>query len=63
MQSEKKIDLRRLNIRYDKDMRDVYWKTVHEGRTSKGMPAWGEVFTDEQLNQIYAYLLTVQSKE
>jgi polar amino acid transport system substrate-binding protein len=34
---------------------------VHEGRPAKGMPAWKEVFTDDQFESIYAFLLTVQS--
>lgn len=63
IQSEKKIDLRRLSIRYGDDMKDIFWKTVHQGRPSKGMPAWKEVFSDDQLNAILAWLQTVQSKE
>ncbi|MDE2578550.1 MAG: transporter substrate-binding domain-containing protein [Hyphomicrobiales bacterium] len=63
VQSEKKIDLRRLTIRYDADMRNVFWKTVHEGRPSKGMPSWKDVFTDDQFEKIFAFLQTVQSKE
>lgn len=61
VQSERHIDLRRLKLKYGDDMRDTYWKTVHDGRSSKGMPAWKEVFDDKQLNEVYAYLLTVQS--
>lgn len=61
VQSERHIDLRRLHKKYGDDMRDAYWKTVHEGRPSKGMPAWKEVFDDKQLNDVYAYLLTVQA--
>ncbi|HMN71040.1 MAG TPA: transporter substrate-binding domain-containing protein [Rhodoblastus sp.] len=63
VQSEKKIDLRRLTIRYGDDMKDVFWKTVHDGRPSKGMPAWKEVFTDEQLGSVLEYLKTLQSTE
>jgi mono/diheme cytochrome c family protein len=61
IQSERHIDLRRLHKKYGDDMRDTYWKTVHEGRPAKGMPAWKDVFDDKQLNEVYAYLLTVQS--
>jgi ABC-type amino acid transport substrate-binding protein/cytochrome c5 len=61
VQSERRIDLRRLQLRYGEDMRTTFWTTVHEGRPSKGMPAWKEVFTDEDLNNVYAYLLTVQT--
>ncbi|SFO58837.1 ABC-type amino acid transport substrate-binding protein [Bradyrhizobium sp. Ghvi] len=62
VQSERKIDLRLLHHRYGEDMRDTFWKTVHEGRPSKGMPAWKEVFTDEQFDSIYSFLLTVQAE-
>ncbi|KYK46470.1 cytochrome C [Bradyrhizobium liaoningense] len=60
VQSERKIDLRLLHHRYGDDMRDTFWKTVHEGRPAKGMPPWKEVFTDGQLDSIYSFLLTVQ---
>ncbi|MBX3525854.1 MAG: transporter substrate-binding domain-containing protein [Rhodoblastus sp.] len=63
IQSEKKIDLRRLTTRYGDDMQSVFWKTVHDGRPSKGMPAWKEVFTDQQLASVLAYLKTRQTTE
>ncbi|CCD97231.1 Mox; cytochrome c like protein [Bradyrhizobium sp. ORS 375] len=63
VQAERRIDLRRLQTRYGEDMRDKYWTTVHEGRPSKGMPAWKEVFTDDQFESIYTFLQTVQSSE
>ena len=63
VQAERRIDLRRLQTRYGEDMRDKFWTTVHEGRPSKGMPAWKEVFTDDQFESIYTFLLTVQSPE
>ena len=62
IQSERKIDLRLLRHRYGDDMRDTFWKTVHDGRPAKGMPAWNEVFTDEQFDSIYSFLLTVQTE-
>ena len=63
VQGVKKIDLRRLTLRYGDGAHNMYWKAVHEGRPSKGMPTWKGVFTDEQLEQIYAFLSSVQSKE
>ena len=63
VQGVKKIDLRRLTLRYGDGAHNMYWKTVHEGRPSKGMPTWKGVFTDEQLEQVYAFLSSVQSKE
>jgi ABC-type amino acid transport substrate-binding protein/mono/diheme cytochrome c family protein len=62
IQSERKIDLRLLHHRYGEDMRTKFWTTVHEGRPAKGMPAWNEVFTDDQFESIYSFLLTVQSE-
>jgi mono/diheme cytochrome c family protein len=61
VQGERRIDLRLMQNRYGEDMRSKYWTTVHEGRPSKGMPAWKEVFSDDQFESIYAFLLTVQS--
>lgn len=61
VQSEKRIDLRRLMLRYGDSARETYWRTVHEGRPAKGMPPWKDVFDDSQLDQVYAYLMTVQS--
>ena len=60
VQSEKKIDLRLLRHRYGDDVHATYLKTVHEGRPAKGMPSWKEVFTDDQLENVYAFLMTVQ---
>lgn len=61
VQSERRIDLRLLTRRYGDDTRDKYWKTVHEGRPSKGMPKWKDVFDDGQLENVYAFLMTVQT--
>ena len=61
VQSERRIDLRLLHNRYGDDMRSKFWTTVHEGRPAKGMPSWKEVFTDDQFESIYGFLLTVQS--
>jgi polar amino acid transport system substrate-binding protein len=63
VQGVKKIDLRRLTLRYGGGAHNMYWKTVHEGRPSKGMPTWKGVFTDEQFTQIYAFLSSIQSQE
>lgn len=62
-QAVRRINLRLLRSRYGDDMRRVFWKTVHEGRPSKGMPVWKDVFSDDQLNQVFAYLQTIQSDE
>lgn len=62
VQSERKINLRLLRHRYGDEMREKFWTTVHEGRPAKGMPSWKEVFTDGQIDSIYAFLLTVQAE-
>lgn len=62
VQSERRINLRLLQNRYGEETRTKYWTTVHEGRPAKGMPAWKEVFTDDQIESVYAFLLTVQSQ-
>jgi polar amino acid transport system substrate-binding protein len=59
----KKIDLRRLTLRYGDRAHNIFWKAVHEGRPEKGMPTWKGVFTDEQFTEIYAFLSSVQLKE
>jgi ABC-type amino acid transport substrate-binding protein len=61
VQSERKIDLRLLKKRYGDDMETTFWKTVHEGRPSKGMPSWKDVFSDDELRNVYAFLQTLQS--
>ncbi len=61
VQSERRIDLRLLQKRYGGDTRDKFWVTVHEGRPAKGMPAWKEVFDDQQLENVYGYLMSVQT--
>ena len=63
VQGVKKIDLRRLKLRYGEGALNMYWKTVHEGRPEKGMPTWKGVFSDEQFTEIYAFLSSVQSTE
>jgi polar amino acid transport system substrate-binding protein len=60
VQSERKIDLRLLKKRYGEDMEKTYWKAVNDGRPSKGMPAWKEVFNEDQLESVYVYLQSLQ---
>lgn len=60
VQAERKIDLRLLKKRYADDMESTFWKVVHDGRPAKGMPAWKDVFSDDELKNVYAYLQTVQ---
>jgi mono/diheme cytochrome c family protein len=36
---------------------EQYHQTVKEGRLPKGMPAWGQLLTEKQVKDVYAYLL------
>ena len=60
-QAERKIDLRLLHHRYKESMEEMFFKTVTNGRPSKGMPAWQDVFTQDQFVSILAFLKTVQA--
>jgi len=35
---------------------DEFFKTVHDGRIQKGMPAWSQLLTDKQINEVYLYV-------
>ncbi|WP_204848455.1 c-type cytochrome [Rhodopila globiformis] len=61
VQSERRINLRLLRHRYGDDMYAVFHKTVTKGRPSKGMPTWGNVFTEDDFSKIYAFLSTIQA--
>ena len=60
-QAERKIDLRLLHHRYKESMEEMFFKTVTNGRPSKGMPSWKDVFTQDQFVSILAFLKTVQA--
>ncbi len=60
-QAERKIDLRLLHHRYGGGMEEMFFKTVNNGRPSKGMPSWKDVFTEDQFVSIFAFLKTVQA--
>ncbi len=60
-QAERKIDLRLLHHRYKESMEEMFFKTVNNGRPSKGMPSWKDVFTEDQFVSILAFLKTVQA--
>ncbi|WP_249147350.1 transporter substrate-binding domain-containing protein [Bradyrhizobium sp. AUGA SZCCT0177] len=61
VQSERRIDLRLLKKRYGEDTHSRFWTAAQEGRPAKGMPAWKGVFSDEQLENVYAYLMSLQT--
>lgn len=53
-------DVRRLRLRYEDRMTEVFWKTVHDGRVERGMPSWKGVLDDDTLWTIYTFIQTVQ---
>jgi polar amino acid transport system substrate-binding protein len=59
---DRKINLRRLSVKYGEKVDDVFFTTATDGRPSKGMPAWKDVFKHEDFVNILAYLKTVQDK-
>src|SRR5262245_47522623 len=58
--ADRKINLRRLKAKYGDAMSEVYFTTVTNGRPTKGMPAWKDVFKQDELANIFSYLKTVQ---
>ncbi len=63
VQGERIRDLRRLQKRHGDEREQVFLKTVTEGRTDRGMPAWKDSLTSEQVTQIWAFLETVQAHD
>jgi polar amino acid transport system substrate-binding protein len=59
---DRKINLRRLQTKYADQMDETFFTTVTNGRPSKGMPAWKDVFSHQDFVNILAYLKTLQDK-
>jgi mono/diheme cytochrome c family protein len=58
--ADRKIDLRRLSHKYGDQLDEVFFTTVANGRPAKGMPAWKDVFKEQDFVNILAYLNTLQ---
>jgi ABC-type amino acid transport substrate-binding protein len=58
--ADRKINLRLLQRKYGDQMEDVFLTTVTNGRPTKGMPTWKDVFKHQDFLDILAYLKTVQ---
>ena len=54
-------DLRRLRIRYGDRMSAVFYETITEGRSAKGMPPWKEILKADDIARILSFLESVQS--
>jgi polar amino acid transport system substrate-binding protein len=60
--ADRKINLRLLQRKHGEQMNEVFFATVTNGRPTKGMPAWKDVFKHQDFVNILAYLNTVQDK-
>jgi polar amino acid transport system substrate-binding protein len=54
-------DLRRLRLRYGDRMTTVFYETITEGRSAKGMPPWKEILKDDDIARVLKFLESVQS--
>jgi polar amino acid transport system substrate-binding protein len=53
-------DLRRLTGRYDAKWPDVALTTIKNGRNDVGMPAWKDILKDGEIQELMAFLKTIQ---
>lgn len=60
--ADRKINLRRLKLKYGDQMSEVFFTAVTDGRPAKGMPPWKDVFKHQDFVNILTYLNTVQEK-
>ncbi|HEU5295159.1 MAG TPA: transporter substrate-binding domain-containing protein [Burkholderiaceae bacterium] len=58
--ADRKINLRLLGRKYGERVDEVFFATVTDGRPTKGMPAWKDVYKQQDFVNILAYLKTVQ---
>jgi polar amino acid transport system substrate-binding protein len=59
---DRKINLRRLHLKYGEQLEEAFFSTVTNGRPSKGMPAWKDVYSKQDFTDILGYLRTIQEK-
>jgi len=57
---EQRKNLRLLQHKYGEKMDDVFIYTVTHGRTSKGMPNWSGIISNEDFIKIRAFLHSIQ---
>jgi mono/diheme cytochrome c family protein len=62
VQGERRRNLRLLRHRYGDDADRVFLTTVTDGRVTNGMPIWAGILTDQQFQQILAFLHSVQEE-
>jgi ABC-type amino acid transport substrate-binding protein len=60
--AERRINLRLLKRKYGEQMEEVFLATVTNGRPTKGMPTWKDVFKPTDFADILGWLKTVQDE-
>jgi len=60
---EPRTDLRRLANRYGERTDEVFYTTVTQGRSTKGMPPWGPALDEEAIWKIKTFLESVQRSD
>jgi ABC-type amino acid transport substrate-binding protein/cytochrome c5 len=53
-------DLRKLQRRYKDNWRDTASTTIKNGRQDAGMPSWRATYSDPQIEEVLAFLATIQ---
>ena len=61
-QTEEPRNLRQLGSRYGKDAKLAFDVTIREGRPGTLMQSWADLFSDEEIAKIWAFLESVQGK-
>jgi len=60
VQFVKPRDLRRLRLRYDTDWEQTARETMANGIDDLGMPSWKDILSDQQFEEVLAFLRTIQ---
>jgi ABC-type amino acid transport substrate-binding protein/cytochrome c5 len=60
MSPEPSRDLRRLRRRYGETRSQVFYTTVTQGRSDKGMPPWAEALDPDHIRLVWSFLESVQ---
>jgi len=63
MSPEPSRDLRRLRLRYARTTRQVFDRTIADGRPEKGMPPWRGVLSAEGICAVWSFLDSVQETQ
>lgn len=58
--AERRVDLRRLKMKYGDQFDEVFKTTVENGRPSKGMPVWKDILSGEEFTAVKSYIYSLQ---